>query len=142
MTENEIAYQIRGAIFTVYNALGPGLFESVYERALSIELQKQGMHVRIQVPFIAYYNGVEIGEAFRMDMLVNDKVIVELKSVESLQLVHHKQLITYLKLTGLKLGLLVNFNTSDLNKDIIRKANKLEERSAESAEKSARSAGN
>lgn len=127
MTENEIAYQIRGAIFTVYNTLGPGLFETVYEKALVIELCKKGLSVQTQVPFIAVYDGIEIGEAFRMDMLVNQKVVVELKSVESLQLVHHKQLITYLKLTGLKLGLLVNLNTNDLEKNIIRKANNLKD---------------
>lgn len=76
MTENEIAYQIRGAIFTVYNTLGPGLFETVYEKALVIELCKKGLSVQTQVPFIAVYDGIEIGEAFRMDMLVNQKVVV------------------------------------------------------------------
>lgn len=125
MTENEVAYKIRGGIYAVYNALGPGLYESVYEKALIVELNKQGIKVRSQVPITAIYEGVDLGEAFRMDMLIDEKVIVEIKSVENLLTVHHKQLITYLRLTGLKLGILVNFNTADLNKNIIRKVNNL-----------------
>ena len=127
MTENEIAYKIRGGIFAVYNTLGPGLYESVYEKALIIELTKLGVKVERQVPISAVYEGVDLGESFRLDLLVESKVIVEIKSVEHLINVHHKQLITYLKLTNLKLGLLVNFNSFNLNKDIVRKVNNLEE---------------
>ena len=125
MSENEIAYQIRGAIYDVYNKLGPGLFELVYENALSYELKKRGLDVKSQVPINIVYDGIDMGAGFKMDLLVEDKVIIELKSVETLALVHHKQLLTYLKLTNLKLGILVNFNTSDINKSIIRKVNGL-----------------
>jgi GxxExxY protein len=125
MSENEIAYQIRGAIYDVYNKLGPGLFELVYENALSYELKKRGLNVKSQVPINIVYDGIDMGAGFKMDLLVEDKVIIELKSVETLALVHHKQLLTYLKLTNLKLGILVNFNTSEINKSIIRKVNGL-----------------
>ena len=125
MSENEIAYQIRGAIYDVYNKLGPGLFELVYENALSYELKKRGLNVKSQVPINIVYDGIDMGAGFKMDLLVEDKVIIELKSVETFALVHHKQLLTYLKLTNLKLGILVNFNTSEINKSIIRKVNGL-----------------
>ena len=125
MSENEIAYQIRGAIYDVYNKLGPGLFELVYENALSYELKKRGLDVKSQVPINIVYDGIDMGAGFKMDLLVEDKVIIEMKSVETLVLVHHKQLLTYLKLFNLKLDILVNFNTSDINKSIIRKVNGL-----------------
>ena len=125
MSENEIAYQIRGAIYDVYNKLGPGLFESVYENTLSYELTKRGLEVKSQVPINIIYDGIDMGAGFKMDLLVEDKVIIELKSVENLALVNHKQLLTYLKLTNLKLGILVNFNTSNINNSIIRKVNGL-----------------
>jgi len=125
MAENEISFLIRAAIFDVYNKLGAGLYESVYEKALIIELNKRGLEVQSQLGFKAVYDEIDIGEAFKLDLLVNDKVIIELKSVEHLQEVHHKQIITYLKLTGLKLGILVNFNCSDLKANIIRKVNGL-----------------
>ena len=125
MSENEIAYQIRGAIYDVYNKLGSGLFESVYENALSYELKKRGLDVKSQVPINIIYDGIDMGAGFKMDLLIEDKVIIELKSVEALALVHHKQLLTYLKLTNLKLGILVNFNTYDITKSIIRKVNGL-----------------
>jgi len=125
MTENEISYKIRGGIYSVFKALGPGLYESVYEKALIVELKRLGLNVLSQVPISAVYEGVDLGEAFRLDLLVEDKVIVEIKSVENLQLVHHKQILTYLRLTNLKLGILVNFNTDDINKSIIRKVNQL-----------------
>ena len=125
MSENEIAYQIRGAIYDVYNKLGRGLFESVYENALRYELTKQGLDVKSQVPINIIYDGIDMGAGFKMDLLVDDKVIIELKSVEHIALVHHKQLLTYLKLTNLKLGILVNFNTSNINNSIIRKLNGL-----------------
>ena len=125
MSENEIAYQIRGAIYDVYNKLGPGLFESVYENALSYELKKRGLDVKSQVHINIIYDGIDMGAGFKMDLLIEEKVIIELKSIETLALVHHKQLLTYLKLTNLKLGILVNFNTSDITKSIIRKVNDL-----------------
>ncbi|MCG2419118.1 GxxExxY protein [Aequorivita sp. F47161] len=124
-TENEISYLIRGAIFKVYNALGPGLLESVYEAVLYFELQKQGLEVKRQVPLPVFYDGVELEIGFRLDLLINNKVIIEIKSVESLAKVHHKQLLTYLKLTELKLGILVNFNVDNITDGIFRKVNGL-----------------
>ncbi len=125
MEENNLSYSIRGAIFTVYNTLGPGLLESVYQAALSYELVKSGLLVEAQVPFPVVYQNVKLDLGFRLDLLVNSKVVVELKSVENLALVHHKQLLTYLKLTNKKLGLLVNFNTDDIKSSIIRVVNHL-----------------
>ena len=125
MTENEISYLIRGAIFKVYNNLGPGLFESVYESALFYELTKLNLKVQKQVEITIHYQEIILHPAFRIDLLVEDKVIIELKSVEDLAPIHHKQLITYLKLTNKKLGLLVNFNTLNILNDIKRIANKI-----------------
>ena len=123
--ENEISYKIRGAIFNVYNKLGPGLLESAYEVALRIELEKMGCLVKTQVSLPIIYEGVTIPNAFRIDMLVDDKVIVELKAVATMQEVFSSQLMTYLKLTGKKLGILVNFKTTDIAKSIYRRANNL-----------------
>lgn len=125
MTENEISYKIRGAIFKVYNKLGPGLLESVYESALLYQLQKDGLKVKRQVQLDVIYDGVKLPVDYRLDILVEDKVIIELKSVETLMPVHHKQLLTYLKISNKKLGILVNFNTDNIDKNIIRKVNKL-----------------
>ncbi|QFZ55724.1 GxxExxY protein [Oceanihabitans sp. IOP_32] len=124
-TENDISYLIRGSIFKVYNELGPGLLESVYEAVLSFELQKQGLEVKSQVPLPVFYEGHKLEVGFRLDLLVNDKVIIEIKSVETLSKVHHKQVLTYLKISELKLGILVNFNVDDITKGIFRKVNGL-----------------
>lgn len=124
-TENDISYIIRGAIFKVYNELGPGLLESVYEAVLSYELQKQGLNVKRQVSLPVFHEGVDIEVGYRLDLLVNYKVIIEIKSVEKLAKVHHKQVLTYLKLSKLKLGILVNFNEEDILKGIFRKVNGL-----------------
>jgi GxxExxY protein len=120
MNENDITYVLRGAIFKVYNNLGPGLLESVYEAALKHELAKDGLEVIAQVPVPVIYDDVRLDLGFRIDLLVNNKVIVEIKSVEILAPVHHKQLLTYLKLTDKKLGLLVNFNTDNITNGITR----------------------
>ena len=125
MTENDISYKIRGAIFNVYNTLGPGLLESVYEAALKYELQKENIKVESQVAVPVFYDDVKLDLGFRIDLLVNDKVIIEIKSVELLAPVHHKQLLTYLKLTNIKLGLLINFNTDNITSGIIRIVNNL-----------------
>jgi GxxExxY protein len=125
LTENDISYGVRGASFKVYNALGPGLLESVYEYALAYELRNLGFDVNIQVPLPVIYNGKPLALRFRIDMIINNLVLIEVKSVENLCDLHHKQLLTYLKLSGLKLGLLINFNSSDLAKSIIRIVNKL-----------------
>lgn len=125
MNENDISYLIRGAIFKVFNKLGPGLLESVYEVALVCELEKQGLSVKRQVPLPVHYDNVRLDKGYRVDIIVNDLVAVEIKSTERLDEVHHMQLLTYLKLSGLKLGLLVNFNTSNISKSIYRKVNNL-----------------
>ncbi|SEN42512.1 GxxExxY protein [Flavobacterium sp. CF108] len=125
MTENEISYLVRGAIFKVYNNLGPGLFESVYESALFYELEKLELNVKNQVEIIINYEEIILDAAFRLDLLVEDKVIIELKSVEELAPIHYKQIATYLRLTNIKLGLLVNFNTLNILNDIKRVANKI-----------------
>ncbi len=114
MDINDLTYKIRGAIFQVHNALGPGLFESVYEAALAYELVLQGLQIRTQVGIPVSYKDVQLEIGFRLDILVEDSVIVEIKSVEKLADVHKKQLLTYLKLTNKKIGLLVNFNTASL----------------------------
>jgi GxxExxY protein len=125
MTENEISYKIRGAIFNVFNALGPGLLESAYEAALMYELIKEGLEVKSQVALPLIYDEIKMDVGYRIDLLVEDKVIIEIKSVENLAEVHHKQVITYLKLAGKKLGLLVNFNCTEIEKSIFRKVNGL-----------------
>ena len=125
MTENDISYIIRGCIFKVYSNLGPGLLESAYEAALRHELDKSGLKVMAQVPLPMIYESIRIDISYRLDLLVENKVIIEIKSVENLLAVHHKQLITYLKLSGLKLGLLINFNADDISKNIFRKVNNL-----------------
>ncbi len=125
MTENEISFKIRGAIYNVYNALGPGLLESTYERVLIYELQKQGLNAESQVCIPIIYDGKDFGSDMRADIVVENKVIIELKSVTELLDIHHKQLLTYLRLTDKKLGLLVNFNTFNINDGIVRIANGL-----------------
>ena len=114
MQLNDLTYKIRGAIFTVFNELGPGLLESVYEAALAFELKKMGLRVRTQVPLPVDYKDVRLELGFRIDILVEDKIIIEIKSVEHLLEVHKKQLLTYLKLSKISLGILVNFNASKL----------------------------
>ena len=125
MTENELSYIIRGAIFKVFNTFGPGLLESAYETVLAHELQKEGLAIKTQVAVPLIYESVKLDIGYRMDILVNDKVIIEIKSIESLTEVHHKQVLTYLKLSGKKLGLLVNFNCENIDKSIYRKVNGL-----------------
>lgn len=114
MEINDITYKIRGAIFTVHNELGPGLLESVYEAALAFELVEIGLNVKTQVGLPVNYKNQKLELGFRLDILVNNIVIIEIKSVEILHDVHKKQLLTYLKLSDKKVGLLVNFNVSKL----------------------------
>ena len=123
MKENDITYKIRGAIYKVYNTLGPGLLESVYEAALCYQLQKDGLNVNRQVKIDVIYDGTVLPVDYRMDILVENSVIIELKSVEELKPVHHKQLITYLRLSQKHVGILVNFNTDNINDNIYRKVN-------------------
>jgi len=123
MTERELTYKIRGAIFKVYNTLGPGLLESIYEAALCYELQSMGLHVENQVKLDVVYDGHVLPVDFRLDILVEDSVIIELKSVEEIKQVFHKQLLTYLRIANKHIGILVNFNTDDINSGIYRKIN-------------------
>lgn len=125
MELNELTYQIRGAIYKVHRSLGPGLLESVYEAALVYELKSLGLSVQNQLGFPVNYNGVKLDMGFRLDLLIEDIVVVEIKSVEVLHDVHKKQLLTYLKLAEKKIGFLVNFNSVTLRdkESIIRMIN-------------------
>ncbi len=127
MTENEIAKQIVDAAYKVHTVLGPGLLESVYEAALAYEIQKRGLAVERQRALPVVYEAVRLDEGFRVDLLVAEKVVVELKSVESVQPVHKKQLLTYLRLGGKRLGLLINFGAPRLKEGVTRIVNDLRE---------------
>ena len=111
---NQITYQIRGAIYEVYKALGPGLLESVYEEALVFELQQRGLKVEQQKHVPIIYKGNTLRTDLRLDLLVEDQVVVELKSVAEMKDVFYKQLLTYLRLSDKRLGLMVNFNVDDI----------------------------
>ncbi|MBO7602261.1 MAG: GxxExxY protein [Bacteroidaceae bacterium] len=123
MTDDELTYEIRGAIFDVYNTLGPGLLESVYEEALTFELQQRGLEVIRQMEVPIMYKDNELKTPLRLDILVENQVIVELKSVEEMKPVFAKQLLTYLRLLDKHVGLLVNFNTHNLRESIKRIVN-------------------
>lgn len=125
MHENELSYLIREAVFKVYNTLGPGLLESAYEAALVYELLELDLLVAKQVPIPFVYNSVKLEAGYRIDILVNNRIILEIKSVDNLTELHHKQVVTYLKFSNLKLGLLINFNVSDISTGIFRKVNSL-----------------
>ncbi|KFF00954.1 GxxExxY protein [Chryseobacterium formosense] len=123
MKENEISFYVRKSIFSVYNELGSGLLEKVYEKVLMFELENHGLKVRNQVPMSIKFKDTIIDSSFIADIIVEDKVIIEIKSIQEISEVHHKQLLTYLKLSDLKLGILVNFNTDYIAKNIFRKIN-------------------
>ena len=125
MNENEIATAVVDAAYKIHTTLGPGLLESVYEATLEYELKKRGLHVRQQVALPVYYEEVKLNVGFRIDLLVNDKVIIEIKSVEALSPIHRKQLETYLRLTDLRLGLLINFNVELIKHGLQRVVNRL-----------------
>ena len=127
MTENEIGKIVVDTALKVHRELGPGLLETVYETILAYELEKQGLLVRRQVPVTIEYRGIKFDEAFRADIIVENKVILELKSIESINNAHKKQLLTYLRLTGMKLGFLLNFGENLMKNGIIRTVNRLEE---------------
>ena len=114
MTVNDITYEIRGAIYDVYKSIGPGLLESVYEEALVFELEQRDLKVERQLPVPIFYKGNLLKTELRLDLLVEDEVIVELKSVEEMKKVFAKQLLTYLRLLDKRVGILVNFNTDDI----------------------------
>lgn len=118
MTENEISFQVRRAAFVVHSKMGPGLLESVYEAALTHELRKAGLLVAQQVGVPMHYDELRFDVGYRLDLLIENKVIVEIKSVEALVEVHFKQVLTYLRLSERKLGLLINFNVPRLEDKI------------------------
>ncbi len=123
MTCDEITYEVRGAIYDVYKALGPGLLESVYEEALAFELAQRNLQVKRQLQVPIQYKGNLLNTELRLDLLVEDEIIVELKSVEEMKKVFAKQLLTYLRLMNKRVGLLVNFNTDNILTSIKRIVN-------------------
>jgi GxxExxY protein len=125
MTENEISFKVIGAALSIHKSIGPGLLESAYENALAYDLKEMGLDVMQQVPMPFIYKKVKQEVGYRIDLLVNNKIIIEIKAVEALVPVHYAQLLTYLKLSDLKLGLLINFNSKILKDNIHRIVNNL-----------------
>lgn len=125
MTENQVAAAVVDAAFKIHTTLGPGLLESVYQATLEYELQKRGLNVLQQVGLPVYYEGLKLELGYRVDLIVGEKIIVEIKSVEALAPVHKRQLLTYLRLTDLRLGLLINFNVERIKDGIHRVVNGL-----------------
>ena len=125
MNENEISNIVVNIVFQMHKTLGPGLLESVYEKILAIKLGKEGLLVEVQKHISIKYEDIQIDNAFRADLVINDLVIIELKSVQKLEKVHFKQLLTYLRLSNKKLGLLINFNTELIKNGIRRVVNDL-----------------
>ena len=123
--ENYLSKIVVDTCYQVHVGLGPGLFESVYEEVLYYEFCWQGLHVKRQYPVPIVWNAVKMELGFRADLVIEDLVLIEIKSVKMLELVHKKQLMTYLKLTGFKLGLLVNFNEALIKNGIVRIVNNL-----------------
>jgi GxxExxY protein len=125
MTENEVGNAIISCAMKVHSAVGPGLLESAYELCLGYELTRQGLNVRSQVPISIRYEDLAVDHGYRVDLLVNDRVVVELKAVEAVLPVHRGQLLSYLRLGGFKLGYLLNFNVAHMRDGIIRMVNGL-----------------
>jgi GxxExxY protein len=114
MTENDISFKVRGILFNIYKKLGPGLYESVYEEILAYELNKANLSFTRQKALPVVWEEIKLDQGFRADIIVENKVIIEIKSIEGIFNVHLKQLLTYLRVSDLKLGLLVNFNDEPL----------------------------
>ena len=127
MTENELAKEVVDAAFKIHTALGPGLLESVYASVLAYELQKRGLEVSCEHAIPVAYESLILDEGFRADLIVDNKLIVELKSLEKLAPVHFKQLLTYLRLADMRLGLLINFGAPYLRAGVTRVVNGLAE---------------
>lgn len=125
MTENEVSRVVVDACYHIHRRLGPGLLESVYETLLARELEQRGLRVQCQVPVSFMWDGISFDEGFRVDLLIEDKVIVELKSVERIAPAHAKQILTYLRLMDLRLGLLINFGEALIKDGIKRVVNGL-----------------
>ena len=118
---NELSYNILKCVYTVHTKLGPGLLESTYETCLEYELLQNGFEVKKQLLLPVKYGNIEIDAGYRIDLMVNSKVILELKSVKKIEPIYEAQLLTYLKLSGLKLGLLLNFNVPRMVEGVTRK---------------------
>jgi GxxExxY protein len=125
MKENNLSYEIIGSAIELHKTIGPGLLESAYENALAYELRKKGLDVKQQVPMPFIYKGVKQDVGYRIDLIIENAVIIEVKSVEALAPVHYTQTLTYLKLSGLKLALLINFNCHLIKENIHRIVNNL-----------------
>jgi GxxExxY protein len=125
VTENQLSYQIIGTAIDLHKNIGPGLLESVYEIALAYDLKERGFDVKQQVAMPFIYKEIKQEVGYRLDLLVNNKVIIEIKALESLAPVHFAQTLTYLKLSNLKLALLINFNSNILKDNIHRIVNNL-----------------
>lgn len=125
MTENDLSHKIIGCAMDIHKAIGPGLLESAYENALAHDLRELGFNVKQQVPMPFIYKEVKQDVGYRLDLLVNNKVIIEIKSLDAIAPVHFSQTLTYLKLSNLKLALLINFNCKLLKDSIHRIVNKL-----------------
>lgn len=125
MSENEVGDALLGAAMKVHSVLGPGLLESAYETCLAHELGKRGLDVQRQVALPLTYDGIKLDAGYRLDLLINDRIIVELKSVDKFLPIHTAQLLSYLKLSSLKLGYLLNFNVVHMRDGIKRIANSL-----------------
>ncbi|PPK85611.1 GxxExxY protein [Neolewinella xylanilytica] len=120
MSLDDITYSIRGAAFKVHRELGPGLLESAYENCLCYEMRQMGLRVDQQAGLPLTYYGIRLEVGYRIDLLVEDQVLLELKAIEKLDSVHTAQMLTYLRLSGKKLGMLINFNTQNLQHGIKR----------------------
>ena len=127
MIENELSRIVVDSAFRIHSTLGPGLFESVYEATMAFELRERGCEVRRQRGIPVIYKDVRLDLGFRADIIVNGKIIVEVKSIEGIGPVHGKQLLTYLRLTDMRLGLLINFNSDLIKNGIRRVVNNLDE---------------
>ena len=127
MSLNEITARVIGAAIEVHIALGPGLLESAYEECLSQELQLRGISFERQKPLPVKYKGARLDCGYRLDMVVEDRVILELKACDSIEEIHKAQILTYLRLSGLKLGLILNFNVPVMKEGIVRVVNNLDE---------------
>ena len=127
MHENEVARQIVDAAYKIHSTLGPGLLESAYQAVLVYELQRRGLRIEAETPMPVVYEGIQLDVGFRADLIVEEMVIVELKSVEQIVPVHKKQLLTYLRVAVKRLGLLINFGAPLIRDGITRIVNRLEE---------------
>ncbi len=127
MDINKLSSRIIGAAIEVHKALGPGLLESAYEECICYELSTGGLSLARQKPLAVQYKGINLDCGYRLDVVVEDAIILELKSCEKIEPIHKAQLLTYLKLSGIKLGLLLNFNVTLMREGIVRIVNELEE---------------